>query len=115
MKRSKFATIFLITGLFPFILVPNLSKPCFSQVKEAPSQGGVYRRPLEFMPGTLDPCLTTDIYSVAITQQLFEGLVQFDQNLNVIPALAKSWKVSHDGLTYTFFLREGVKFHNGRG
>ena len=83
--------------------------------QETPVLGGIYRRPLEFMPRTLDPALLADIYSVTIIQQLLDGLVQFDQNLNVIPAIAKSWKISHDGLTYTFFLREGVRFHNGRG
>ena len=80
--------------------------------KEVPFQGGIYRRPLEFMPGTFDPALARDIYSITIIQQLFDGLIQFDQNLNVIPAIAKSWKISPDGLTYTFYLREGVKFHN---
>jgi peptide/nickel transport system substrate-binding protein/oligopeptide transport system substrate-binding protein len=82
--------------------------------KEVPFQGGVYRRPLESMPRTFDPALARDIYSITIIQQLFDGLIQIDQNLNVIPAIAKSWKISPDGLTYTFFLREGVKFHNGR-
>ncbi|MBN2246286.1 MAG: ABC transporter substrate-binding protein [Candidatus Aminicenantes bacterium] len=66
------------------------------------------------MPRTLDPALLTDIYSVTVIKQLLDGLVQFDQNLNVIPAIARSWKISADGLTYTFYLREGVKFHNGR-
>ncbi len=82
--------------------------------KEVPLQGGIYRRPLEFMPRTFDPALARDIYSITIIQQLFDGLIQIDQNLNVIPAIARSWKISPDGLTYTFFLREGVKFHNGR-
>src|SRR4030042_7143907 len=71
--------------------------------QEKPIIGGTYRRPLEFMPRTLDPALLSDIYSVTIIQQLFDGLVQFDQNLNVIQAIAKSRKISHDGLTYTFF------------
>jgi peptide/nickel transport system substrate-binding protein/oligopeptide transport system substrate-binding protein len=82
--------------------------------EEKPVFGGIYRRPLDFMPKILDPALSTDIYAVTIIQQLFDGLVQFDKDLNVIPAIAKSWKISPDGLTYTFFLREGVKFHNGR-
>ncbi len=76
--------------------------------------GGTYRRPLESMPKTLDPALSIDIYAVTVIQQLFDGLVQFDKDLNVIPAIARSWKISSDGLTYTFSLREGVKFHNGR-
>jgi len=54
------------------------------------------------------------MYSTTIIQQMFDGLVQFDKDLNVVPAIAKSWKISNDGLTYTFYLREGVKFHNGR-
>ena len=88
----------------------------FAQGKkgEVPVSGGTYRRPLEFMPRTLDPALATDIYSITIIQQLFDGLVQFDRDLNIVPAVAKSWKISSDGLTYTFYLREGVKFHNGR-
>ncbi len=54
------------------------------------------------------------MYAVTVIQQVFDGLVQFDKDLNVVPAIAKSWKISPDGLTYTFSLREGVKFHNGR-
>ena len=54
------------------------------------------------------------MYAVTVIQQVFDGLVQFDKGLNIIPAIAKSWKISPDGLTYTFYLREGVKFHNGR-
>jgi oligopeptide transport system substrate-binding protein len=83
--------------------------------KGEPVLGGTYRRPLQFMPKTLDPAFSTDIYAVTVIQQLFDGLVQFDKDLNVIPAIAKSWKISPDGLTYTFYLREGVKFHHGRG
>jgi oligopeptide transport system substrate-binding protein len=76
--------------------------------------GGVYRAPLPWSPRTLDPAFSTDIYSVTLIQQTFDGLVQFDQNLNVVPALATSWKVSSDGLVYTFNLRSNANFHNGR-
>ncbi|UCG13720.1 MAG: ABC transporter substrate-binding protein [Deltaproteobacteria bacterium] len=82
--------------------------------KPEPRQGGSYRGALPFMPKALDPAFSTDIYSVTLIQQLFDGLVQFDQNLNVAPALATSWQVSPDGLTYTFKLRQDAKFHNGR-
>lgn len=76
--------------------------------------GGVYHRPLEQEPLTLDPALVTDRYAVAIVQQVFDGLVQFDADLNVIPSLAKTWSASPDGLVWTFQLRQGVKFHHGR-
>lgn len=46
-------------------------------------------------------------------RQLFEGLLVLDQDFNLEPALAESYEISDDNLTYTFKLRQGVKFHNG--
>ena len=44
---------------------------------------------------------------------IYEGLTEFASDGSVIPALAKSWEISDDGLTYTFTLQSGVKFHDG--
>jgi oligopeptide transport system substrate-binding protein len=74
----------------------------------------VYRRPLGHDPATLDPARIKDIYSLAVSQQIFDGLVQFDRTLSIAPALAEFWKASRDGLTWTFVLRKGAKFHHGR-
>jgi oligopeptide transport system substrate-binding protein len=41
-------------------------------------------------------------------------LVQYDGGLTIVPAIAQSWKASRDGLSWIFYLRKGVKFHNGR-
>ncbi len=79
-----------------------------------PANGGVYRRPLGHDPGTLDPARVRDIYSLAVTGQIFDGLVQFDQTLAITPALAQFWKASKDNLAWTFTLKKGVKFHDGR-
>ena len=79
-----------------------------------PKYGGVYRRPLANNPSTLDPALISDTYGFTVAQQIFDGLVQYDGSLTIIPAIAQSWKASRDGLQWTFFLRKGVKFHNGR-
>ena len=76
--------------------------------------GGTFRRMLGANPITLDPALVTDLYGRAIVNQVFDGLVQFDANLKPIPALAEFWEASRDGRTWTFALRQGVKFHNGR-
>jgi peptide/nickel transport system substrate-binding protein/oligopeptide transport system substrate-binding protein len=80
----------------------------------APVDGGAYRRPLGNDPATLDPARIADVYSRSVAQQIFDGLVQFDQTLTVTPALARFWKASRDGLTWTFTLRRGVRFHHGR-
>jgi oligopeptide transport system substrate-binding protein len=76
--------------------------------------GGIFRRMLGANPVTLDPALVTDIYGGAIVRQIFDGLVQFDARMNPIPALAEFWEVSRDGRMWTFALRPGVRFHNGR-
>jgi peptide/nickel transport system substrate-binding protein/oligopeptide transport system substrate-binding protein len=76
--------------------------------------GGMYRRMLNDNPSTLDPAYLTDIYGGVVVRQIFDGLVQFDANLNPRPAIAEFWEASRDGLTWTFSLRQGVKFHHGR-
>ena len=85
-----------------------------AQERPVAQAGGTYRRPLANDPATLDPARQRDIYSLAVGQQLFDGLVEFDQTLNITPALAQFWVASRDGLTWTFTLRKGVKFHHGR-
>lgn len=65
-------------------------------------------------PLTLDPALGDDFDSGNILVNMYEGLVAFDdKSTNIVPCLAKSWTISKDGLTYTFKLRQGVKFHDG--
>jgi len=49
-----------------------------------------------------------------VAQQIFDGLVAFDQTLAISPSLAQFWRASRDGLTWTFTLRQGVRFHHGR-
>ena len=62
----------------------------------------------------LDPGIVTDGESFKVTQNLFETLLNFgEQDTTIKPGLAKDWEVSDDGLTYTFELEEGVKFHDG--
>jgi oligopeptide transport system substrate-binding protein len=78
------------------------------------ADSGVYRRPLGNDPESLDPARIGDIYGRSVAQQIFDGLVQFDQTLAITPALAQFWKASRDGLVWTFTLRKGVKFHHGR-
>src|SRR5260370_3625151 len=64
--------------------------------------------------GTLDPAVSDAETDQEIQQNMFDGLVKFDNNLNVVPDIAASMPtVSGDGLTYTFKLRTDVTFSNG--
>src|SRR5215203_6142620 len=65
-------------------------------------------------PRSLDPALSTDVPTGRAVGYLFDGLVRFTPDAQVVPGLARSWDISTDGLTYTFHLRNGVKFHDGR-
>jgi len=61
--------------------------------------------------GSLDPAFAKDNADIWAVNQLFNGLVQMDENLNVKPGIAKDWDVSEDALTYRFSLRDDVFFH----
>jgi peptide/nickel transport system substrate-binding protein len=64
-------------------------------------------------PTYLDPALVSDGVSFTVTEQVFEGLVRLKPGTTkIIPALATKWKLQ-GGKTWTFWLRKGVKFHDG--
>ncbi len=60
---------------------------------------------------SLDPAFARDIEVMWATNQLFDGLVELDSALQIVPCIAKSWDISSDGLLYTFHLRTDVFFH----
>lgn len=64
-------------------------------------------------PDQLDPQKTTAYFSFQVLENVFDTLVEPDENLEMRPALAESWDVSPDQRTWTFHLRDGVTFHDG--
>jgi len=64
-------------------------------------------------PSTLIPILATDTASHEVAGLVYNGLVKYDRDLNVVGDLAESWEITPDGLTITFHLRRGVKWHDG--
>ncbi len=63
---------------------------------------------------TLEPHRENALSRARVTQNMYSYLVQADADLKIVPDLAEKWDISNDGKTYTFNLRKGVKFHNGR-
>ena len=64
-------------------------------------------------PETMDPALNSAIDASNMIIHLFEPLLNIDKDNNVIGGMAETWEVSEDGLTYTFHLRDGLKWSDG--
>lgn len=73
-----------------------------------------FRYPIVLSPTTLDPHKVEDGDTIDLLQQIFEGLVTWDDHSQVTGAVAEKWDIQDGGKTYVFKLRAGVKFHNGR-
>ena len=75
--------------------------------------GGTLVAAIGAEPDQLDPHVTSSYNSFQVLENVLDTLVEPDENLEMVPALAESWEVSEDGLTYTFDLRDGVTWHDG--
>ncbi|WP_233496679.1 ABC transporter substrate-binding protein [Mucilaginibacter hurinus] len=81
----------------------------------------IFNLNLEYGLTSLDPAFARNQNALWLDNQLYNGLVQINDRLEVLPAIAKSWVISPDGLKYIFYLRNNVYFHddalfaNGKG
>lgn len=82
--------------------------------QETTIEGKVLTIGIEKDAANLNPVFITELIGESFAANIFDTLISYKDDLsNPAPALAESWDISEDGKTYTFFLREGVKFHNG--
>lgn len=85
-----------------------------TQESDVAAPGGtILRRGLGAEPETLHPHLAVDNASLAVVQDLYEGLTTEDADGRIVAAAARSWEVSSDGLTWTFHVRTGLRWSNG--
>jgi len=105
----------LIAFLGLILLVGLLGYAAYDFTSEViPSPGGTYVEGLAGAPQAINPllCQLNDA-DRDLCRLVFEGLTGFDERGNVIPRLAEKWEISPDGLTYTFYLRKDVRWHDG--
>jgi ABC-type transport system substrate-binding protein len=89
----------------PSILYPEVLKP---------KDGGVLRVGVARGISGLNPFVNTRSTDHNVRTLVFESIVAFSGKLEVVPHLAESWSISKDGKVYTFKLRKGIRFHNGK-
>ena len=97
--------------LFALILALSLA---LAMVPAALAEDSVLRYGTETEVAGFDPHTISSHASLRVMAQVYNQLVDVDENLNVIPELATSWEISEDNLTYTFHLADNVYFHSGR-
>ncbi|WP_299114474.1 ABC transporter substrate-binding protein [uncultured Winogradskyella sp.] len=98
------------TSKIIFVLLLVLISSC-SKNKSSVKDHLVFRYNEHRNISSLDPAFSKDLADIWGTNQLFNGLVQMDDALNVKPAIAESWQVTDSAKTYTFNLKKGVYFH----
>lgn len=103
--KKTWLILALILALLPVISV--------SSAPEVPKTGGVLRVAMNTNPPSLDPMANTHVATRQVGLHIFESLVTFDENFRIAPQIAEKWDISKDGKLYTFYLRKGLKFHNG--
>jgi peptide/nickel transport system substrate-binding protein len=83
-------------------------------VGTAQKTGGILRAGMQADPVGLDPHTTNATSTRNQLENVYDTLVKFNSQGKIVPSLAQSWSASRDRLTWTFVLRPGVRFHNGR-
>src|SRR5262245_55859638 len=108
-----FTAIALLAGTAALATEPGA--PAGTKAGALPAAtSGTLRFRLSTEPATLDANLAHNYYETYVSMNLMEGLVEEGPALMPRPALAEKWSVSSDGLTYTFTIRKGVKWTDGK-
>ena len=113
MKKNRLMLSLLFIGILGIILTGCGNKPTPTQTVDG-KRGGTVTVGVTADIDSLDPHKMKSAGTREIMFNLYEGLVKADVNGNMAPAVAEKYEISPDALTYTFTLRKGVKFSNGK-
>lgn len=109
MKKSQL-TLILLSTCAALITLTSCSNKSTETTKQDKS---IITVDLGSDVATVDPQLAEDSQSHRVTNDLFEGLTTSNQSNQIVAGLADKWDISPDGKTYTFHLRNGIKFSDG--
>ncbi len=106
MKKALFSLTFIV-------LIMTIPTAALCAQEKIPASGGTLTWGVTHKPTLINPVYTTYSVSMSLLDLIFNRLVRLNSNGEIEPDLAEEWEISPDGLTYTFYLRRGVKFHDG--
>lgn len=117
-SQKKLGRKFLLSLIYPLIVLSlascSNSRLVTDKPPKAPANQQVFNSPIIGSDiSTFDPAQATDLNSIAAINMVFTGLVSENDQLEVQPQLAQSYRSSDDGLTWTFSLRPNLKFSDG--
>jgi peptide/nickel transport system substrate-binding protein len=98
------------TSAFALSAASGLPAPAAEQ----PQRGGTVTAIVNPEPVILTAALNTAVPTGVVSGNIFDGLVDYDHDLNPVPSLAERWETSADGLTFTLHLRKDVTWHDGK-
>jgi ABC-type transport system substrate-binding protein len=103
-----------LAAKFAIIVLVNCRVLASPPDSEKPQRGGTLKVGVMVDWRSLDPARAFDADSAPLQKLLFRGLIDFDDGIGLVPDQASDWNISPDGKVYTFHLRPGVRFSNGR-
>lgn len=110
MKRSVAASRWRL--VVSMVLLAGLA--AFAARAQAPQRGGTAVVLVQADPGHFNPGISTGAHVHAVADSLYNALIELDSDLRPQPDLARAWRISDGGTTYTFTLARGVKWHDGQ-
>src|SRR5262249_10195338 len=101
----------MLPRIYGFLLLLALAATaCFTSCAQAETKGGALVYPTVAGTASLDPYMAGSLIELEVIHEIFEALVEMDENYNTRPMLASKVETSNDAKTFTFTLRKGVKF-----
>ncbi len=113
-KKKPFASLLAVLGNSLLLLTASLVISGCTNNDKAITTENTLRVDIGAEVPTFDPALAEDSYTFRIMNDLYAGLIDFDQANRPIPGMASNWEISSDGKIYVFHLKDGLKFSNGQ-
>lgn len=110
-KKEKIV-FFVLIGLFLISLITLSLNNYYYNTQLVPTKGGTHVEGVVGQPRFINPIYANSDADRNITQLIFSGLMKFDENLNIVPDLAERYEVDETGKTYTFYLKENLKWED---